>query len=175
MEEFDENTEQLAPSRSQLKREDQALVDLARDLAELPAGQIQQLPLPEQVIDALHAAAAMPPRGARKRQIKFIGGLMRKLDISSVKEHLARLKSQSAHATREHHQTEQWRDRLLSEEKSALTELLNQFPDADRQQLRQLIRNAKKELADEKPAKSSRLLFRYLKTLIAEDSQITEG
>ena len=161
-----ESDDDRGPSRSQLKREDDALKDLARELAELSPSIRQQLSLPEQVIDALHNAAAMPHRGARKRQIKFIASQMRKIDISEVMEQLARLKNQSAHAVREHHQAEAWRDRLLSDDKQALTDLLNEYPEADRQQLRQLIRNAKKELAAEKPPKSSRLLFRYLRGLL---------
>ena len=166
MKDPEQQNEALAPSRSQLKREDLALLDLAKELVELSASLRQQLPLPESVISALDAAAALPPRGARKRQIKYIGGLMRKLDISAVNEQLARMKNQSAHATREHHQSEQWRERLLSDEPKSLTELLQKYPDADRQQLRQLIRNAKKELAAEKPPKSSRLLFKYLRELL---------
>ena len=67
-----ESDDDRGPSRSQLKREDDALKDLARELAELSPSIRQQLSLPEQVIDALHNAAAMPHRGARKRQIKFI-------------------------------------------------------------------------------------------------------
>jgi ribosome-associated protein len=165
-----EQTEERGPSRSQLKREDNALLELSKELAKLSTLQIQQLPLSEQIIDALQDVVDMPPRSARKRQIKFIGSLMRKIDVTPVKEHLARLKNQSAHATRELHQLEQWRQRLLSDDKQALTDLLNQYPDADSQQLRQLIRNAIKEQMAEKPPKASRQLFRNLRGLLSQDS-----
>jgi len=84
-----------------------------------------------------------------------------------------KIKAKSAHATRELHQLEHWRERLLSDDKQALTELLDKYPGADAQQLRQLIRNAKKEISLEKPVKSSRLLFKYLKGLL-EGAQNTE-
>jgi ribosome-associated protein len=75
------------------------------------------------------------------------------------------MKNKSAHAVREHHIVERWRDRLIAEGNEALTELLDEQPHADRQLLRQLLRNAQKEAEADKPPRSSRLLYRYLKEI----------
>jgi ribosome-associated protein len=111
----------------------------------------------------------MPHKGARKRLLKFITGQLNKIDVEPFLEKLARMKTKSAHAVREHHIAERWRDRLIAEGNEALTELLNEHPHADRQQLRQLLRNAQKEAEAAKPPRSSRLLYRYLKTLLKTD------
>jgi ribosome-associated protein len=153
------------PSKSQLKRESAALQDLAAELAALPKVQLAALPLPENILAALLQAAAMPPRGARKRQLKYVGGLFREIDVSPILEGLARLKNQSADSTRELHKVERWRDRLIAEDDAALTELLSAYSSADRQHLRQLIRSAKKETEQGAAPKSARLLFRYLRDL----------
>ena len=86
-------------------------------------------------------------------------------DVEPILEKVAKFKNQSGHAVREHHIVEKWRERLLNEGHDALTELLDEYPHADRQQLRQLVRNAQKEKELAKPPKSSRLLYRYLKAL----------
>ena len=107
----------------------------------------------------------MPHKGARKRQLKYVCGLLRKHDAESIKEKLASMKNQSVHAVREHHRIERWRDRLISEGDDALGQLLSGYPQSDRQQLRLLIRNAQKEIEKAMPPKSSRELYRYLKGL----------
>ena len=107
----------------------------------------------------------MPHKGARKRLLKFITGQLNKIDVEPILEKLARMKNKSAHAVREHHIVERWRDRLVAGGNDVLTEFLNEQPDADRQQLRQLLRNIKKEAESSTPPKSSRLLYRYLKAL----------
>jgi ribosome-associated protein len=113
----------------------------------------------------------MPHKGARKRLLKFITGQLHKIDVEPILEKLARMKNKSAHAVREHHIVERWRDRLIAGGNDALTELLNEQPDADRQQLRQLLRNVQKEAEASKPPKSSRLLYRYLKTLFKVEGE----
>ncbi len=154
------------PSKSSLKRDSAALQDLAAELADLSAAQLQAMALPEKLFNAVKEASTMPPKGARKRMIKFIGGLLRDMDAEPVKEQLATLKNQSVHSAREHHKIERWRDRLINEDDSALTEFLSEYPHAERQQLRQLIRNAKKEIQMQKPPRHARQLFRYIKELL---------
>ena len=163
LEEFSEKHEQ--PSKSSLKKESAALQDLAAELAELSRIQLVQLDLPENMYTSVCEAASMPHKGARKRLLKYIGGMLRKMDAEPIKENLARIKSQNKNAARELHKIEHWRDRLLAEENQALTELLTEYPQANRQQIRQLIRNAKKEAQSEKPPKSARLLFKNLRAL----------
>jgi len=164
---YDDEVEYYAvrPNKTQLKKDIAALFALGEELSELPATQLQALELPENIHKALAEVAAMPHKGARKRQLKFIAGQFYKMDIQPYLEKLAHLRNQSAHAVREHHIAERWRDRLLTEGNTALTELLDEHPHADRQQLRQLIRNAQKEKETGKPPKSSRLIYRNLKQL----------
>jgi ribosome-associated protein len=157
--------EQQRVSKSQLKRESAALQDLAAELAELPKAQLASLPLTEDVFAAICQAASLPHRGARKRQLKYVGGLFREIDVQPIVERLARIKNQSAVAAREHHKVEHWRERLVLGGDADLTALLHGYPDADRQHLRQLIRSAKKEAAESVPPRSSRQLFRYLREL----------
>jgi ribosome-associated protein len=166
----EEQDDQQWVSKSQLKRDSAALQDLAAELALLSKHQLNALTLPENVVAATCQAAAMPLKGARKRQLKYIGGLLRKMDVGPILEKLAKQKNQSAHATREHHLAESWRERLLTEGDQALTELVMQFSAADSQQLRQLIRNAKKEVKTGKPPKSSREIYRVVKALIGTES-----
>ncbi len=172
-EEFDDEVEYYAvrPNKTQIKRDIAVLFELGEELVALSAAQLSNLDLPVDLYKAVIGAAGMPPKGARKRQMKFICGLLRKLDVEPITEKLARIKNQSAHATREHHKIERWRDRLISEGQDALTELIDDYPQTDRQLLRQLMRSAQKEAAEARPPKSSRELYRYLKELFETDSE----
>lgn len=161
----EEQTWAIRPNKSQLKRDISELADLCEEITQLAPAQIAKLGLPENIEDAILSAAKMPLKGARKRQLKFINGLMRKIDVDPIQLQLDKLNAKSAHAARELHQLERWRERFLSDEKQVLNEFLLQYPKADVQHIRQLVRNAKKEASLQKPPKSSRLLFRYLRTL----------
>jgi len=172
--EYEQQTWAIRPNKTQLKRDIAVIHKMCEDITLLAPAQIVKLNLPEEVEVAILAVAKMPFKAARKRQLKFITGLVRKIDIEPIEEALAKIKAKSAHATRELHQLERWRERLLSDDKQALTELLDKYPEADAQQLRQLIRNAKKEMSLDKPIKSSRLLFKYLRALF-EDTQNIEN
>lgn len=163
----DEEVEYYAvrPNKTQIKKDMAALFALSEEIAELSAGQIKTLELPEVINKAVMEASGMAHKGARKRLLKFIAGQFHKIDAEPILEKLARIKNKSAHAVREHHIAERWRDRLVAEGNDALTELLDEQPHADRQLLRQLLRNAQKEAEAGKPPKSSRLLYRQLKEL----------
>ena len=172
--EQEEETWAIRPNKSQIKRDIAVISDLCEEITQLAPAQIERLGLPENILVAIMEATKMPTKGARKRQLKFITGAMRKIDVASIQEQLDKIKAKSAHATRELHQLERWRERFLSDDKQVLTEFLKQYPQADTQHMRQLIRNAKKEIATEKPPKSSRLLFRYLRELLENAADNTE-
>jgi len=176
VEEDDDELEYYAvrPNKTQQKKEIVALFELAEEVSEFSPEQMAKLALPETVHKALIEAAGMPHKGARKRQLKFVAGQLHKMDVQPLFEQLAHLKSQSAHALREHHVAERWRDKLLAEGDVALCELLDEHPDADRQELRQLLRNAKKEQEQGKPPRAYRLLYRQLKKLFhpAENAMV---
>ncbi len=158
----------IRPNKTQIKKEFADLFALGEEISELSAVQIKSLELPENIHKSVTEVARMPHKGARKRLLKFIAAQLHKIDVEPVLEKLARIKNKSAHAVREHHIAERWRDRLIVEGDDALAELLDEQPHADRQQLRQLLRNAKKEAEAAKPPKSSRELYRLLKKIFAD-------
>ncbi len=153
-------------SKSQRKRENKDLQALGAELAGLPREQLESLPLPEQLLEAIAGARAMNQHGARKRQIKYIGGLLRALDVEPIRAALEDIHGQSAHAAAQHHRIERWRDRLLAEGDDALAALVNEYTTVDRQRIRQLIRTAHREAAAGKPPQAARSLFRTLRDLL---------
>jgi ribosome-associated protein len=172
--EYDDEAEEyyaIRPNKTQIKKDMAALFALSEEMSELSTGQLKTLELPENIHKAVVEVSGMPHKGARKRLLKFITGQLHKIDLELILEKLARIKNKSAHAVREHHIAEQWRDRLIAEGNEALTELLDEQPHADRQALRQLLRNAQKEAEVGKPPKSSRLLYRQLKALFRVEGE----
>jgi ribosome-associated protein len=164
----------IRPNKTQIKREIAALFTLGEEMSELSPGQLKTLELPENINKAVAEVSGMAHTGARKRLLKYIAGQLHKIDAEPILEKMARIKNKSAHAVREHHIVERWRDRLIAEGNDALTELLDEHPHADRQLLRQLLRNAQKEIAAGKPPKSSRLLYRRLKELFQLEDEPDE-
>lgn len=162
----DFDDEDLGPSKSQLKRDAHGLQDLGAELIELSAQQLAEIPLSEEVLAAVKETRGITAHGARKRQLKYLGKLLRQEEEGPIREALERIQGRHALTVAHHHQCERWRDRLITEGDAALTALLDEFPHADRQQLRQLMRAAQAELAKDKPPKSSRELFRALRELI---------
>ncbi len=154
-------------SKSQLKRDAHALLDLGKKLVQLDKASLAKIPLPDNLLEAINSAKKIRQHGALKRQLQFIGKLMRKIDPEPIQTAYDAATNHYRTDTRQLHMLENWRDRLLAEGDSALGELLNQFPDADRQHLRQLMRSAKKERELNKPPRAARELFQYLKGLVA--------
>jgi len=155
-------------SKSQIKRELQALRDLGKDLIELPEAHLRKLSLSDRVHDAVIAAKGFK-REALRRQIQHIGVLLRDEDAEVICRELEGLAKPHREEVQAFHQVEQWRDALIAGDGNLLEELITRFQEIDRQYLRQLIRNAKKEREANKPPKSARLLFRYLSDLQSED------
>ena len=158
------HTEEI--SKSQRKRDMHALQAMGQKLVELPKEQFEKITLEESLYDAIVAARDIRQHGARKRQLQYIGKVMRSIDAQPIKEQLETLQGHSSQATQALHNTERWRDRLIQEGDHALEELVKQYQDADRQYLRQLVRNAQKETLTNKAPKSARALFRYLRELL---------
>jgi len=159
----------IRPNKTQIKRDLAVLFALAEEVSALSAAQLKNLELPEKLHQSVTEVSGMAHTGARKRLLKFITAQFHKMDIEPVLEKLAKMKTKSAHAVREHHIAERWRDRLCAEGNDALIILFDEQPQLDRQHLRQLVRNAQKEAELAKPPKSSRLLYRYLKESLLED------
>ena len=153
-------------SKSQRKRDALDLQKLGEELLLLKEEQLQRLGLPAILQDAIHAAQKIHQRGGRKRQLQYIGKLMRQTDAEPIRQALADLHTEQQMQTARFHQLEQWRDRLLAGDDTALDEIFTQLPDADRQHLLQLVRNARKPSKNDAPdVRTARILFRYLREL----------
>lgn len=159
----------IRPNKTQIKKDIAETAALAESLTQLTEAQLADMEIPDQLEKAIIDAKKMPStKPARKRQLKFITAGLRSIELDTILEKINRLQTKSAHGVREHHQAEQWRDKLVADQgNEVLTELLNQFVNTDRQHVRQLQRNAQKEAKANKPPKSSRILFKYLKELIS--------
>lgn len=166
---FDEFEGEEVKSRSEIKREAEALQVLGQSLTKLPAAQLDKMNLPEALRSALADYQRFTSRTALKRQLQYIGKVMRGVDPEPIQQALETLRSQDRKQVVFFHRVEKWRDRLLGEGDSALGELLTEAPDVDRQQLRQMIRNAQREAKMNKPPKNARAIFQYLKEVLGED------
>ncbi len=159
----DDEEEIFLISKSQLKRESHALTDLGKELVELAPSKLKTIPLSDNLEEAVALARRLKSGSGRKRQLQYIGKLLRSTDVEPIIAAMDALKLEHAHENARLHKLEQWRDRLIEEGDSALGELLAEHPDTDRQHLRQLLRNAQKEQKQNKPPKSARELFKYLR------------
>ena len=150
-------------SKTQVKQELNALKELGRALIALPVKDLQKLDLSEALYDAILSAQSMS-KGALKRQVGYIGGLIANSDHEAINTKLQQLKQPHQGQVKQFHQLEQWRDRLLSGENEVYAELIHAFDDFDVQHVRQLVRNAQREAKQDKPPKSARQLFQYLQS-----------
>lgn len=158
----------LPPSKTKIKQQMHDLQALGEELAALGKDQLAQLDLPESLRDAIREMHRISKFGAQRRQLQYIGRLMRDIeDTAPIVAKLNAWKGVSQQHTAHLHRLERWRDRLL-ENDDALTELLAAHPHADAQHLRALIRNAKKEKEAGKPPKNYREIYQVLRELMPE-------
>lgn len=163
----------LPPSRSQQRRDALAIFDLAQTLAALSDAELSRVPLAYELRDEVLRTRAVTSHIARKRATQFLAKQLRKLDdeaIEPIRAALAHDRAQAHHETAELHRLETWRDRLIAEGDAALDELIASHPSADRQHLRQLVRNARAERDRDKPPHAYRELFRELRELFEKSS-----
>jgi ribosome-associated protein len=149
-------------SKTQRKNEMLELQALGAALVELSDAQLDQFTLEPRLREAVDEAKRIKSHGAKKRQIQYIGRLMRDVDAEPIRAALAALEGGSAQATARHRRLEAWRERLMVDDE-ALTEFAAEHPGADLQALRTLIRNARKEAKEQKPPRAYRELFRFVK------------
>lgn len=161
--------EDFGVSKTRRKKEMHDLQDMGALLIELNNERLNQLTLPDSLRDAVIEARRITKFGARKRQLQYIGKLMRDVDPAPIRTKLDEWSGKSRELTAHHHRLERWRERLLADD-AALSELLGDHPTADGQRLRTLIRNARHEHQADKPPKSSRALFRELRDLLAPNA-----
>ncbi|HWX03147.1 ribosome biogenesis factor YjgA [Collimonas sp.] len=155
------------PSKSQLKREMTALQKLGEELIAESRDRVKRVPMPEDVRDAILECQQIKDHEGRRRQTQYVGKKMRTLEpheIAEIQKTLDSWRGLSKADTAAMHALERHRDRLLKDD-GALTELLAHHPELDVQHVRTMIRNARKEQAENKPPKAYREIFQLLKEL----------
>jgi len=158
------------PSKTQRKQQMHELQDLGAELVELGAEQIDAIELPEALREAVLEARRMNRFEARRRQLQYIGKLMRFVDAEPIRARLDAWKSVSAAETARLHLIERWRERLLADDE-ACTELLQHYACDDSQRLRALIRAAREERQTNRPPHNYRALFQFLRNLLGEEKE----
>lgn len=149
-------------SRTQKKKKAEALQRLGERLVALTDAQIDALDLMPELVEALKMARQMHQHGARRRQMQYIGRLMREIDPDGVADALGRIQSQEDHDKRRFKLVEQWRDELVAGSQTRASWLVEQYPGINSEQLYQLVKQARTEKNTPKARKAARLLFRFL-------------
>ena len=165
----DEDQEEIIwVSKSEIKRDAEDLKQLGEKLVNLTKANLTKVPLDDSLKDAIELAQRLQ-KEARRRQLQYIGKLLRSIDAEPIREALEKIENKHNQQQAMLHKLEILRDELITKGDAALTDLLNEHPSADRQQLRNLIRAAQKEKEQSKPSKAYREIYQILKTLILED------
>lgn len=168
----EETGEFFSPSRSEQRRAALDVLELGQQLVALSAAQLAKLPVPEELMPHIRDTQRITSHIAHKRQLAFLAKQMRKLDdeaLDAIRDAMSKDGDAARRETAALHRAEALRDTLLGDDgDAALTELLAAHPQADRQKLRQLVRNTREERAKNKPPRAFRELFRELRELLAE-------
>lgn len=167
-EEWQENTDLVEieeKSKSQVKREMLALQALGAELVAMPAVQLAKVPMSEKLRDNIELCQRITAHGGRDRQLQFIGRIMRDEEMEPLHQALEDIRFSAKKQAQKFHVLERWRERLIADGDSALSDYLVEHPDADRQQLRTLIRQAQKEAKENKAPSAARELFKVLRGL----------
>jgi ribosome-associated protein len=160
---FNEQAEEV--SKSQRKRDAQAIKALAGRLIELGPARLAEVPMDESLRREILAARSIRSNVARKRQMQFVAKLLRRDDTAAIEEALAGFDREASQLTARQHRIEAWRDRLIEQGDPAVGALLERRRDTDAQAIRQLLRNARRETDRGKPPAAARSLFRLLRDM----------
>ncbi|MCB1887538.1 MAG: DUF615 domain-containing protein [Rhodocyclaceae bacterium] len=166
----DEFQDDLPPSKTRMKKDMHALQALGEALVALTAERLEKVPMPDSLRDAVLEARRIRQHGAKRRQLQYIGRLMRNVDADPIRAALDALEGNSREAVARQHRIERLRDALLEDE-GVLEQVASDWPGADLQQLRVLRRNALKEREKDKPPRAYRELFRVLRELDEEEGR----
>lgn len=153
------------PSKSQVKRECDHLVDLGEDILKLKVEELNSLDLPEELQEAVATALKIKSRSGLKRQRQYIGKLLRSLDNEAIELQVKKIQHRHDTNTAQFKRLEKWRDNLVINDKQTLDDVISYFPDIDRQHINQLIRTAHLEKKQDKAPAAARKLFSYLREL----------
>lgn len=167
--EYDDD--ELPPSKSQRKRDMLALQALGRQLLEADRKTLTECQLAPALEEALSEYHRLPnAHGARKRQMLYIGKLMRDIDVAHIRDVLDKAGQHAAHEQRHFHELERKRDALTAGDDQVMEQIIAETPNIDIQHFRQLVRQARKEQAAGRTPTAARKLFRYLRELSEQDS-----
>jgi ribosome-associated protein len=158
------------PSKTQLKKQMHALQDLGAELVAMNEDQLTAMALPDNLHDAVLEAKSITKFEARRRQLQYIGKLMRSVDPAPIRMRIDVWKATSREHTAQLHLIERWRERLLADE-GALGELLSAYPHANAQRLRTLVQNTQGERDANRPPRSYRTLFQVLKETLEQKGE----
>lgn len=161
----DHETDEEWVSKTEVKRQMHALQELGMRLTKLNKDQLDKLELSDTLRNAIEEFHRIKSHGAQKRHLQYIGKVMRTQDAEAIEHGIGLFEAGHQAHTQAFHKLEKWRDRLISEGNSALQSYVEEYPEADIQHIRQLIRNAQKEQKLNKPPASARKLFKYLREL----------
>lgn len=153
------------PSRSQLKREMQELQALGERIIALDPAVRARLPLSDDMIHAVEETARVRSNEGRRRHMQYVGKVMRKEDREAIRAAFEEIDNEHVQRNAAFHRLEQWRDRLIDDD-DALEPFIEANPQVDRQNLRQLIRNARSERQRNKPPASARKLFQLIRDTV---------
>ncbi|WP_039906946.1 ribosome biogenesis factor YjgA [Candidatus Regiella insecticola] len=157
-----DDDEIILVSKSEIKRDAEILKELGSELVNLSKNVLERIPLDETLLSAIQLAQKIN-KGAHRRQIQLIGKLLRSREIEPIQTALDKIKNRHNQQVFLFHKLETLRDDLINKGDEAMPSVLALYPEIDRQQLRNLIRNAQKEKTTNKPAKASQHIFRYLR------------
>ncbi|MDX1571983.1 MAG: ribosome biogenesis factor YjgA [Xanthomonadales bacterium] len=160
---FDSRDSDAAPSKSELKRQAKARLELGRQLVELPKSELAKIPLSEPVLRAVKAAQGITQNVARKREIQYLGKLLREIDVEPIRAALEELGNAGRIEAARQHRLERWRDALIEEGDELIHRLARTATAIDRQQVRQLVLRAHRESEQGRPPAAARELFRVLR------------
>ncbi|ASK18255.1 MAG: ribosome biogenesis factor YjgA [Vreelandella alkaliphila] len=164
---FDIDEQEERPSKSQLKREMHALQALGETLIAMKPAERAKFPLSDDMLRAIEETSRIRSHEGRRRHMQYVGKLIRKEDLTAIQGVFDAIEQEKEQRDHAFHRLEKWRDRLVEEGDSAVDLFMAEYPNADRQAIRQLVRNARKEREQSKPPTSSRKLFKHLRDTLA--------
>lgn len=153
------------PSKTQRKKASHELQDLGEALVALPESRAAALDIPENLRDAVHQYRRTRSHEGKRRQMQYIGKLMRGVDTAPIRQAVLDMQLGRAKDSLALHEAERWRAELVADD-GALDGFLQQFPDTDTQQLRSLVRSARKDAAlapEQRSGRAFRELFQFIK------------
>src|SRR5687768_8549337 len=171
----EESGEFLGPSRSQQRRDALEVLALGEKLVSLTEAQLAKLPVPESLLPHIRECKRITANVAHKRQLQYLAKQMRREDdgvLDAIRDALDEKGEAARREIAAMHRVEAWREKLLAEGDDALAQLLDEYPHADRQVLRQLVRNTLEERKRDKPPRAFRELYRELRDLMLSGADV---